>query len=75
MSLIEVDDVSYAYGDGSMALRNVNMKIEKGEKVAILGPNGAGKSTLFHLFNGISKPKSGTITIDGLQVCKKTWPK
>ena len=30
MSLIEVDDVSYAYGDGSMALRNVNMKIEKG---------------------------------------------
>lgn len=71
MSLIEVDKVSYAYSDGSLALRNVNMKIKRGEKVAILGPNGAGKSTLFHLFNGISKPKSGIITINGLKVCKK----
>ncbi|MCI1944838.1 energy-coupling factor ABC transporter ATP-binding protein [Clostridium luticellarii] len=75
MALIEVNKVSYAYSDGSLALENVNMKIEEGEKVAILGPNGAGKSTLFHLFNGISKPKSGTITIDGLQVCKKNLVK
>ncbi|MEY8000990.1 energy-coupling factor ABC transporter ATP-binding protein [Clostridium sp. Mt-5] len=71
MELIDVDKVSYAYGDGSLALKDVNMKIKSGEKVAILGPNGAGKSTLFHLFNGILKPKSGTITINGLQVCKK----
>jgi len=54
-----------------MALKDINMKIESGEKVAILGPNGAGKSTLFHLFNGILKPTSGTITVNGMEVCKK----
>jgi cobalt/nickel transport system ATP-binding protein len=71
MEIIDVSQVSYAYGDGSMALKDINMKIESGEKVAILGPNGAGKSTLFHLFNGILKPTSGTITVNGMEVCKK----
>ncbi|OAA87291.1 energy-coupling factor ABC transporter ATP-binding protein [Clostridium ljungdahlii] len=71
MEIIDVSQVSYAYGDGSMALKDINMKIESGEKVAILGPNGAGKSTLFHLFNGILKPTSGIITVNGMEVCKK----
>ncbi|AGY75081.1 MULTISPECIES: energy-coupling factor ABC transporter ATP-binding protein [Clostridium] len=71
MEIIDVSQVSYAYGDGSMALKDINMKIKSGEKVAILGPNGAGKSTLFHLFNGILKPTSGTITVNGMEVCKK----
>ncbi|ADK15907.1 energy-coupling factor ABC transporter ATP-binding protein [Clostridium ljungdahlii] len=71
MEIIDVSQVSYAYGDGSMALKDIKMKIKSGEKVAILGPNGAGKSTLFHLFNGILKPTSGTITVNGMEVCKK----
>ena len=71
MEVIDVSKVSYAYSDGSLALKDVDMKIESGEKIAILGPNGAGKSTLFHLFNGILKPTSGIITVNGLQVCKK----
>ncbi|OBR90289.1 energy-coupling factor transporter ATP-binding protein EcfA3 [Clostridium ragsdalei P11] len=71
MEIIDVSQVSYAYGDGSMALKDINMKIKGGEKVAILGPNGAGKSTLFHLFNGILKPTSGTITVNGMEVCKR----
>ena len=75
MEVIDVSKVSYAYSDGSLALKDVDMKIESGEKIAILGPNGAGKSTLFHLFNGILKPTSGIITVNGLQVCKKNLVK
>ncbi|MBU3182873.1 energy-coupling factor ABC transporter ATP-binding protein [Clostridium psychrophilum] len=59
---------------GCSALNNVNLTINKGDIVAILGPNGAGNSTLFQLFNGLLQPTSGTITVDGLQVCKKNLP-
>jgi len=74
MELINVSDVNYVYSDGNSALNNVNITINKGDKVAILGPNGAGKSTLFQLFNGLLQPTSGTITVDGLKVCKKNLP-
>lgn len=71
MEIINVAGVSYAYSDGFLALNNVSMSINQGDKVAILGPNGAGKSTLFQLFNGLLQPTSGTVTVDGLEVCKK----
>lgn len=71
MKIIDVSNVSYTYSDGSSALKNINMKINEGEKIAIIGPNGAGKSTLFHMFNGILKPTSGTITVNGVKVHKK----
>ena len=71
MSLIEIKDVSYTYADGHIALKNINMEIEKGERIAILGPNGAGKSTLFQLFNGLLQAKTGMVTINNLQVQKK----
>lgn len=74
MELINVSEVCYEYSDGFQALKNVNMKINKGEKVAIMGPNGAGKSTLFQLFNGLLQATSGTVTIDDLKVCKKNLP-
>lgn len=71
MELINISKVSYTYSDGNLALKNIDMKINKGERIAILGPNGAGKSTLFHLFNGLLKATSGTVTVDGLNVEKK----
>jgi cobalt/nickel transport system ATP-binding protein len=74
MELINVSGVRYEYSDGFLALNNVNMKINKGEKVAIMGPNGAGKSTLFQLFNGLLEATSGTVTIGDLKVCKKNLP-
>lgn len=74
MELVNVSDVKYEYSDGFVALNNVNLKIYKGEKIAIMGPNGAGKSTLFQLFNGLLKPTLGDVTIDNLKVCKKNLP-
>ncbi len=68
MNSIETKDISYHYPNGSNVLENINFKVEKGSKVALLGANGAGKSTLFLHFNGIIKPTSGTLFIDGEEV-------
>lgn len=64
-SIITFEQVSYQYGDGTMALDQINLSIEKGKKIALLGNNGAGKSTLFLLLNGILKPTSGSILYSG----------
>lgn len=71
MELINISNVSYTYSDGYSALKNISLSIEKGERVAILGPNGAGKSTLFQLFNGLLQATSGSVTVQGLPVCKE----
>jgi cobalt/nickel transport system ATP-binding protein len=68
MNIIETKNISYHYPDGSKALQKVNFKVEEGTKVALLGANGAGKSTLFLHFNGILKPTSGTVFVDGEEV-------
>ncbi|WP_088227405.1 ATP-binding cassette domain-containing protein [Desulfosporosinus sp. FKB] len=74
MELIKVSEVSYIYNDGHQALKNINMSIRKGERIAILGPNGAGKSTLFQLFNGLLKATSGKVSIKDLPVQKENLP-
>ena len=65
---LETKNLTYTYPDGTQALKNVNLKIEKGEKIAIMGPNGAGKSTLFSHFNGLTEPTSGHVEIDGEKI-------
>lgn len=62
---LSTENLSFTYPDGTRALKNINIKIEKGEKVAIIGPNGAGKSTLFSHFNGLTEPTSGCVKIEG----------
>ncbi|MBS7659787.1 MAG: ATP-binding cassette domain-containing protein [Candidatus Bathyarchaeia archaeon] len=71
MKAIETINLSFTYPDGTKALENVNLTIEKGEKVAILGPNGAGKSTLIYHFNGLLMPTSGKVKVLGREVSKE----
>ncbi|QHN08343.1 ATP-binding cassette domain-containing protein [Methanothermobacter sp. THM-2] len=66
--MIQVQNLSYTYPDGTQALKNINLEILDGERVAVIGPNGAGKSTLFLHFNGILEPSSGEILIDGNKI-------
>jgi len=65
---LETKNLSFTYPDGTQALRNVNLQIKKGDKIAIMGPNGAGKSTLFSHFNGLTEPTSGHVEIDGEKI-------
>ena len=68
--MIELKDISYSY-EGMNALRNISLKIEKGESVSLIGPNGSGKSTLLKLINGIIQPDRGTYLFDGEEISAK----
>ena len=67
-----IEKLNYAYPDGHQAIRDVNLKIEEGESIALVGANGAGKSSLFKLIIGISEIKEGSIKVEELAVGKKT---
>jgi cobalt/nickel transport system ATP-binding protein len=62
--LLTVRGVDYAYPGGVMALRNLNLTVEKGQKLAILGPNGSGKTTLLLHLNGAFQPTCGEIRLE-----------
>lgn len=65
MPLLEVKNVSYFYEASAIAVNGVSFSVEKGQFVAIVGRNGSGKSTLAKLLNGLLKPKSGEVVVDG----------
>ncbi|MGP4020324.1 energy-coupling factor ABC transporter ATP-binding protein [Saccharopolyspora sp. 5N708] len=62
---IEIESLVYRFPNGVTALDGVSLRIDAGERVAIAGQNGAGKTTLVRHLNGIVKPTSGTVTVDG----------
>ena len=66
--ILEVKNLEYTYGDGTHALKGINLKIEKGKKIAIIGVNGSGKSTLFLNMNGVLKPSKGDIFFEGEKI-------
>ncbi len=67
MDILEIKDLTFSYGNEAV-LKNVNLKLKKGEKLVILGANGSGKSTLFLIMNGVLKPDSGQIILDNSPV-------
>jgi ATP-binding cassette subfamily B protein len=68
--VIEFKNVSYSYDPTKEVLHNINLRIEKGRKLALVGPSGGGKTTLCHLLPNFYKlgPDSGTIMIDGKDI-------
>lgn len=62
---LDVQAVSVRYNNGTQALRTTNLSIRKDQMTVLLGPSGAGKSTLLRVLNGLVKPTSGSISVDG----------
>jgi ABC-2 type transport system ATP-binding protein len=63
--IISVQNVAKAYASGLIALKSINLEIDKGEIFALLGPNGAGKTTLINIICGIVTASSGRVIADG----------
>lgn len=75
MSLLSVKDLSYVYSKGTpfehTAVNSVSFDVDRGDFIGIIGHTGSGKSTLVQMLNGLLKPTSGTITLDGINIWDK----
>lgn len=73
---IKLEHVTYTYGAGTpfekTALYDTSVEIHEGEFVGIIGHTGSGKSTFVQLLNGLIQPTTGTVTVDGTDISKKT---
>jgi ABC-type multidrug transport system ATPase subunit len=67
--ILDIQNVSKQYNKDKLGLKNFSLTIENGI-LGLLGPNGAGKSTLMKIIASISKPTSGTVTVDGVDIAK-----
>ena len=63
---VQIKDLIFQYSSGQSALKSISLTVEAGEFVALIGQNGAGKTTLAKHLNGLLKPTSGTIIVNGI---------
>ncbi len=72
MAILETQNLTYKYSVGTpfekVAIEDINISVEKGEFIGIIGHTGSGKSTLVQHLNGLLKPTSGTILLDGTDI-------
>ena len=66
--MIEFQNVTKTYENGTEAIRGIDLKIEDGEFVFLVGPSGSGKSTMLNLLTAELKPTSGKIHINGFEL-------
>lgn len=69
--LIQCENLTHTYPNGVTALKQISLKICKGEYVAFVGQNGSGKTTLVKHFNGLLKPTQGSVKVFGEETSKK----
>ena len=72
-AFVEIQDVSLQYkgrsgSQDTLAVQNLNLKVNRGDFIAVVGPSGCGKSTLMKLATGLHFPSAGTVRLDGQQV-------
>ncbi|NMW84762.1 energy-coupling factor transporter ATPase [Peptoniphilus sp. AGMB00490] len=76
MSLIEIKNLTHIYSEGlpfeKIAIDNLNLNIEENEFIGLIGHTGSGKSTFIQHLNGLLKPSSGEIIVDGTKVDKSS---
>ena len=71
MAILQAQGLKKIYGSGDNAvhaLDGIDLRVEKGEFVAIVGTSGSGKSTLLHMLGGLDRPTEGTVTVDGQEI-------
>lgn len=73
--LIELSDVSFHYTSSKPVLQKINLTIHSGDFVALMGQNGAGKTTLAKHLNGLLKPNSGQVLVEGMDTRKESVAK
>jgi energy-coupling factor transport system ATP-binding protein len=74
--IVEVKDLTHVYPDGNInALKGINFKLYPGDFMAIIGQNGSGKTTLVKHFNGLLKPSSGIVSVNGVDTSTSTIAK
>lgn len=75
MSILELKNICYTYGAGTpfekKAVNDVSFSVNKGELIGIIGHTGSGKSTLVQMLNGLMKPTSGQVLLDGVDIWDK----
>ncbi|MBS7658200.1 MAG: ABC transporter ATP-binding protein [Candidatus Bathyarchaeia archaeon] len=67
---MKIENLRFSYIDKEEVLKGINLEISEGEFIAIMGENGAGKTTLIKHFNGLLKPSSGRVLVDGVDTRK-----
>jgi len=70
--VISLEKVMFRYPSGAVALQDVDLSVESGQFIAVMGENGAGKTTLAKHLNGLLKPSSGRVLVDGEDTRKKS---
>lgn len=75
MSYLTVNNLTHTYGEGTpsckVAINNISFSLEKGEVLGVIGHTGSGKSTLVTHLNGLMKPTSGSVVLDGRDIWEK----
>ena len=67
---VAFEEVDFSYPNGHVALRNINLKLQVGELVAIVGPTGSGKTSLAYLIPAYYRPTRGRVTVDGADIAR-----